>query len=180
MDDFLRHLGILVTSEAAARALWQSHRFCRQTIDFDDFCQKALLKAIEHSDTFRGKTTAEILGWLRAIGRQLAGQLRRETRRPAEQELLNDIADQSPNATSEEAEIAEVCATYACWLFGALADLRPADRELMQCHYWKLESFANIARNLGLPRNTVTKRHGRIIHRLRALWQTEGSEKKRN
>jgi RNA polymerase sigma factor (sigma-70 family) len=171
VKDFLNHLEQLVIIDTPARVLWRAHRSCSWIIDFDDFCQRVLLRAIEHLDRFRGETIAKLLGWLRAIGRQLAAQLRRTAHACPGDALLRDIVDQvRPSAAEEAAYLAEQAANRR-WLTGALAAMRVEDSRLLHRRYWDGESLVAIAEDLGLSRNAVTQRHGRILRRLRVLWR---------
>ena len=174
MKDFLTHLQALVTSHATARALRCPHRSCRGLIKFKDFCQDVLLRAIKHHDAFRGKTTAELLGWLQAIGRQLAAQLRRAPHPYLGQALPPDLADRDRTLAADEADHEEELAANSLVIARAIAALGPDDRSLMRRHYWGRESLADIAQDLGRSRNTVTQHHGRILRRLRARCKAMG------
>jgi RNA polymerase sigma factor (sigma-70 family) len=176
MKDFLDHLQKLVTSAATARELRQSYRSCHWLVDFDDFCQRVLLHAIEHFNTFRGQTTEELLSWLRALGRQLAAQLRRAAHASLAQALLPDVADRVRTSAAEEVVQAAERATDARWLARAIAALDLEDSGLLQRHYWGRESLAAIALDLGLLPNTVTQRHGRLLQRLRAVRRVGGGK----
>jgi RNA polymerase sigma factor (sigma-70 family) len=171
VQDLLNHFEKLATMGASAHMLRDSHRTCRWLIGFDDFCQAVLVRAMEHLDRFRGETQAELLGWLRAVGRHLAAQLRRAANGRLGPAPLHDIADRARISATEEAENTAEQATNAHWLAGELAALDLEDSELLQRHYWGRESFAAIALDLGLSPNTLTQRHGRLLQRLRATAQ---------
>jgi len=73
VKDFLTQLADLVKNGAAAGVLERAHRSCHWHIGPEDLEQDVLLRAIQCLDSFRGETTPELVGWLQAIGWQVAG-----------------------------------------------------------------------------------------------------------
>jgi RNA polymerase sigma-70 factor (ECF subfamily) len=58
----------------------------------------------------------------------------------------------------------------------ALADLKPADRELLHLRNVKQMSYQSIGQTLGIPAATARKRYARILRKLsRALGGWKGS-----
>jgi RNA polymerase sigma factor (sigma-70 family) len=163
---------------ATARMFTHLHQSCPADIEIDDFRQRVLLRAVEYGNTFRGETNAEMLGWLRAIGRQLTAQFRRAAHRPPAHALVQDVVEQGRKSATENAAIAEEQAAEVRWLGKMLADMGRKDRELLEQHYLTGNSLAAIAVSLGLTRNAVTQRRGRILARLRRLWQVRDAENK--
>jgi RNA polymerase sigma factor (sigma-70 family) len=183
VKDFLTHLVGLVEIGAAMGVLERAHRSCDRHIDLADFRQEALLRAIQHLDSFRGETTPELVSWLQAIGWQVAAQLRRAAHPTLGQEFLRDVADRVRASADEEAAEEARLAADARWLTESLAALDAVDRSLLQRHYLGGESLVAIAQQLGLSPNTVSHRLGRLLRKLHTHHQAQaggGAEKDNN
>lgn len=163
MSDFLPRLADLVENGAVTGVLERAYRSCHWHIDPADFKQKVLLRAIEQLDSFRGETTPEFVGWLEAIARQVAAQVRRGAHTTLGMELLRDVADRVRPSDDENAADDAQRAADSRWLGESLATLDAADRMLLERHYWGCESFVAIARDMGLTPNTLSHRHRRIL-----------------
>lgn len=178
MKDFLNHLQQLLLCGAVIEdVLTQVRRSCDRHIPPDDFNQSVLLRAIEHRASFRGETIPELLGWLQAIGQQLAAKLRVSSKR-LRQAALADLADEIQISEAErEAEEAEQ-AVETSWLNETIAGFSKQDQSLLRRHYWADESLVAFARRRKLSPNTVTQRHCRLLQRLRALARLRSRGKK--
>jgi RNA polymerase sigma factor (sigma-70 family) len=108
-----------------------------------------------------------LIGWLQAIGRQLAANyLRRSAKRelaPLPAELMDEDDLPGPAQMSQKEEDRE----RVTFLVKAFAWLRPQERELLFRHLFRNETLADIGREVGETQNTLNKRYGRLLTRLR-------------
>ena len=169
MTDFSHQLQTLVETGAFARVLFACHRPCRWLISFEDFCQEILVRSLEHQHSFRGQTTAELAGWVRAIGRQLMINLLRRSREQRQLSLQLELVDPQAIPPSEQIAAAEDWNRKLSWLMQVLRELPTEERDLLIRHYYRRETFADIARQLGVPPNTIVQRHLRLLERLRRM-----------
>jgi RNA polymerase sigma-70 factor (ECF subfamily) len=132
----------------------------RGKLDPSDVVQQTFLQAYRALDQFRGKSEAELAGWLRQIlahtlaqaGRDL-GRAKRDVRQERSLEAALDassarlgqwlVADQS--SPSQRADRNEQLLRVAA----ALATLPEAQREAVVLHYWQEWPVGEIAAHLG-------------------------------
>jgi RNA polymerase sigma factor (sigma-70 family) len=174
-SDFLGQLQELVASGETVGVLRSAHRSCDRHLSCDDFDQMVLLRAIQNASSFRGQSKPELLGWLKAIGQQLAGKLRRVTG-PASQSLPAESREQVRRSEAEEISHEAVQAAKMRWLSSVLADLSIRDQVLLRRRYWCHESLVVIAREFGVSADTLRQRWFRLHQRLRALGRLRRDE----
>lgn len=167
--DLVGQLSALVVGGAAATVLRACHRPCRRLISFDDFCQDVLVRAVQYQSSFRGQTTAELLGWVRAIGQQLLVTLLRRSARERWEPLPTELPDGRAVPPGEQAAAREDYQEKTRWLARVLAELPTDERDLLIRHYYRSEKLADMAHDLGIPANTLAQRHARLLARLRRL-----------
>jgi RNA polymerase sigma factor for flagellar operon FliA len=85
------------------------------------------------------------------------------------QEAAATNETQAPDRTLESDELKRL-------LREALPKLEPAGREVVRQHYFEGEGFAEIARNLGVSRSTVSRVHRRALEDLRPLVRALGDD----
>jgi RNA polymerase sigma factor (sigma-70 family) len=175
VKDSLKQLQDLVENGATIDALRHAHRRCFRQVAFDDFCQSVLLHAIEHLESFRGATTPELIGWLQAIGRQLAMKMRRAAIGGIHTGLP-DVPDHFRSSEAEQAAHELEHDSDMSWLSGILTHLPWHEYTLLRRHYWGHQSMVAIARDLEVSADVVRQRHCRLIQRLHSLNQSRDSE----
>jgi RNA polymerase sigma-70 factor (ECF subfamily) len=120
----------------------------RAKLDASDIVQDALLQAHEHREQFRGRTEAELAGWLRAI---LANTLTAAARRYAadardlgrERSLQDSLARSSARiegwlAADQSSPSERVMRVEELFrLASALEQLPPDQREVIELHHLK-------------------------------------------
>jgi RNA polymerase sigma factor (sigma-70 family) len=165
--DFLSQLEDLVAKGDLQRTLRSSHRPCCRLVSFEDFCQDVVLRAVQQQKSFRGQSTAELAGWLRSIGQQLMVNTLRRSRHERHADLPAELSDPSVVPPAVQLGENEERSRQLTWLFRVLANLEPEERDLLLRHYYRREPFVEIARQLGVPPNTVVQRHARLLNRIR-------------
>ncbi len=154
----------------------------RGALDPSDVVQQTLLKAHENLGGFRGRTDAELRGWLRAIlAQQLALIARKRGRRPVRVHSLESALEQSSarlesllaseqSSPSADAMHAERLAELAI----ALAGLPEDQRSALELRYMQGLSVSAVAERMARTTVSVT---GLLYRGTRALRQrmSEGS-----
>ena len=148
--------------------------------DPSDLVQDALLKAALRFGQFRGRTDAELAGWLRQIlARCLADFLRRYRtggRRAAREQSLDELLERSsqamgrvlaregasPSASAERRDLGVV-------LSDALAELSEEHREVIVLHHLEGLNWDEVGRHLGRSAGAVQKLWTRALKQLRPL-----------
>jgi len=160
----------------------QLHPRLHGKLDASDVVQKTLLSAHTHRDQFRGRTEAELLGWLRQIlANHLAGAVRRFGAG------LRDISRER----SLEAGLEESAGRLEAWLAAdqsspsqqamrqelhlrlaeALGQLPEDQRLAIELHHLKGCTVAEAAGQMGRTKNAVVGLLFRGMKRLRQLLQ---------
>jgi RNA polymerase sigma-70 factor (ECF subfamily) len=154
-------------------------------LDASDVVQQTLLQAHEHQDQFRGRTDAELVGWLRTIlANTLAAAARRfgaDARDLGRERVLQDslaessarlenwlAADQS--SPSERVMRVEELVRLA----GALAQLPADQREVIELHHLKGWPVAEVAASMSRTKPAVMGLLFRAQQKLRELLQEPG------
>ena len=157
----------------------------RAKLDESDVVQQTLLLAHANRDSFRGRTEAEWLAWLRAIlANALAAAARRFSagarelgrERSLEAELERSsarmecllAADQT--SPSERAARGEELARLA----GALDQLPDDQRRVVELHHLKGLTVAEVAGQMGRTRPAVVGLLFRALKKLRVLLRDSG------
>jgi RNA polymerase sigma factor (sigma-70 family) len=169
VTDFLGRLQALVEQGTVARALFPCHLPCRRLVTLEDFCQEVLLRALKYAGSFQGQGDAELVGWLKAIGRKVMLTTLQRSRLQALAPLPAEVADPSPNSPLDLLAEEEDRRRRLTWLLRVFAGLKPEEQELLRRHYYERQSFADIGRELGLAPNTLAQRHARLLQRLRRM-----------
>jgi RNA polymerase sigma-70 factor (ECF subfamily) len=172
IEDYRDYLMLLVRLQLGSRL--------RAKVDASDVVQQAILHAHESQAQFRGETEGEWLAWLRAIlanallaaarrfgtqardpsrERSLEGELERSSSRL--ESLL--VADQT--SPSERAVRGEELLRLA----HAIARLPEDQRRVVELHYLKGLSVANVAEEIGRTRSAAVGLLFRGLKRLREL-----------
>ena len=145
-------------------------------VDPSDIAQQTLLKAHENLKGFRGKTDAELQGWLRAIlAQQLALFARKGGRRPVRTYSLEAALEQSSVrleslvATEESSPSQEMArAERLVELAMQLAALPEDQRSALELRYLRGLSVSAVAEQMGRSTVSVT---GLLYRGTRALRQ---------
>jgi RNA polymerase sigma-70 factor (ECF subfamily) len=161
----------------------------RSKLDASDIVQQTLLQAHENRDQFRGRTEAELIGWLRAI---LTNTLTAAARRFAteardlgrERSLQDSVAESSARienwlAAEQSSPSTKVVRVESLVrLAGALAELPGDQREVIELHHLKGWPVAEVAAAVGRTKPAVMGLLFRGLKKLRALLADagEGSE----
>lgn len=137
---------------------------CRQLVAFEDFQQEVLLRALQYETRFRGRSLAELAGWLRTIaGNVMIDQLKRATLERSKRSSA-EIPEQV-TAPSEQAGFADL----TDWIRQLVHTLPGEDQEIIYRRYRMRQRWPEIAIAMGINPNTLAQKHFRIIQRLRAL-----------
>jgi RNA polymerase sigma-70 factor (ECF subfamily) len=149
-------------------------------LDASDLVQQTLLKAHEKRDQFRGRTPAELMGWLRQIlANELAAALRKyatEARDLSREHSLHAELDES--STRLEAWLAadqsspSQCAIkeeQLLRLAQALAQLPPEQRRAIEFHHFQGFPVAEVAQLMGRGQEAVIGLLYRGLKKLRQL-----------
>jgi RNA polymerase sigma-70 factor (ECF subfamily) len=174
LESYRAYLHLLARLELGARL--------QAKLDASDVVQQAILQAHEKRAQFRGRSEAEWLAWLRAIlANALAASARRfETRsrevgreRSLEADLersssrLECLLAADHTSPSERAVRCEELLRLA----GALAQLPPDQRRVVELHHLKGLPIADVAQQVGRTRPAVVGLLYRGLKRLRELLQ---------
>ena len=172
IEDYRDYLMLLVRLQLGSRL--------RAKVDASDVVQQAILNAYQGRAQFRGETEGEWLAWLRAIlanalltaARRFGTQVRDPSReRSLEGELERSssrlesllVADQT--SPSERAVRGEELVRLA----HAIARLPEDQRRVVELHYLKGLSVANVAEEIGRTRSAAVGLLFRGLKRLREL-----------
>jgi RNA polymerase sigma-70 factor (ECF subfamily) len=151
VDRFRNYLHLLARSQLSPRL--------QAKLDASDVVQQTMLQAVSGLEGFRGRSEAEMAGWLRQIlARQIANATRdlgRQKRDLARQRSLETALDQSSSrlevllaadqsSPSQQAERSEQVLRVA----DAVEGLPPAQREAVVLHYLDQWTLDEIARHL--------------------------------
>ena len=157
----------------------------RAQLDPSDVVQQAILQAHERRDQFRGQTEGEWLAWLRAI---LANALAAAARR------FDTQARELGRERSLEAELERSASRLECLLAAdqtspseravrgedlrrlahALAELPDDQRRVVELHYLKGLTVADVAEQIGRSRPAAVGLLFRGLKRLRELLREPG------
>lgn len=154
----------------------------RGKLDASDVVQQTLLQAHEHRDQYRGKSEAELVGWLRAI---LANTLAASVRRYAaegrdlkrERSLEASLAESSARLegwlAAEQSSPSERVMRHEelVHLAGALARLPEDQRQVIELHHLKGWPVAEVAETLERTKPAVMGLLFRGLKKLRELMQ---------
>jgi RNA polymerase sigma-70 factor (ECF subfamily) len=159
----------------------------RGKLDPSDVVQQTLLTAHEKLDQFRGKSEAELRGWLRQILRNhLLGTHRRfrmssrdvgreqslEALTPDPSKALHDRLSSDPSSPSQHALHQE----ELCRLSDALSQLPDDQRRAVELHHLKGLSVAQVADSLGRSKPAVVGLLFRGLRKLRQLLDDSTTE----
>jgi RNA polymerase sigma factor (sigma-70 family) len=147
------------------RVLRPIHGPCRRLIDYDDFRQEVLYRALRTTASFQGTSLAEYGGWLKVIGARFMTDLIRQSRHQHPGPLPPQVADTSTRSVPDAADFH----LNLDWLRAVRAALPPDDRELLERRYERKQGWGEIATAMGLTPNNLAQRHVRLIARCRAL-----------
>ncbi|HEY7423342.1 MAG TPA: sigma-70 family RNA polymerase sigma factor [Gemmataceae bacterium] len=160
----------------------------RGKLDPSDVVQQTLLTAHEKLDQFRGRSEAELRGWLRQIFRNhLLGahrrfrKLGRDVRREQSLESLapdlsqmpRDRLSSDPSSPSQHASHQEELRRLA----DALTQLPDDQRRAVELHHLKGLSVAQVADSLGRGKSSVVGLLFRGLRKLRQLLDDSTTEK---
>jgi RNA polymerase sigma-70 factor (ECF subfamily) len=156
-------------------------------LDASDIVQQTLLQAHECRDQFRGRSEAELAGWLRAIlGNTLAAALRRfgaDARDIGRERSLQDsLAESSARLegwlAAEQSSPSEhiMRVEELVRLAGALAQLPVDQRAVIELHHLKGWSIAEVAKALKRSKPSVMGLLFRGQKKLRELLQQSGDQ----
>jgi RNA polymerase sigma-70 factor (ECF subfamily) len=163
----------------------QLDRRLQAKVDPSDVAQEALLKAHQALGQFRGRTDAEMAGWLRQIlANALADALRRYTtgaRDVAQERSLQAALEQSSarlegwlaaegSSPPEQAARQEQLLRLA----GALAGLPEDQRRAVELRHLRGGTVAEVAGQMGRSKEAVAKLLLRGVARLRQLLHDPG------
>jgi RNA polymerase sigma factor (sigma-70 family) len=143
-------------------ALAEVRRTLGRTEIAEDAAQETVIRAWRRADTCRDPARPE--PWLRAIARREA--LRALSRSPVAGEMTDDVPAQDDPADRIDSDVD---------VRRALAELTPAEREVVVRHYWQDKRCEEIAHELACPPGTVKVRLHRARNKLRAILD-EGRE----
>jgi RNA polymerase sigma-70 factor (ECF subfamily) len=132
--------------------------------DADDAVQEAFVKAYHALGRFR--QGAPFRPWLLQIVANEARNRRRSAGRRAGL-ALRSAEDRRPGEAAPSPESAVLADEQRRWLHGAVAALRPDDRDIIAARYFLELSEAETAELLGIPRGTAKSRLARALGRLR-------------
>lgn len=158
----LQILADLVERGELAGVLVRPYGLCRRLIGFDDYCQDVVLKAVRQVSGFRGNTKAELLAWIRAIGRQYSVDVLRRSAVRHSPELAENQEDTRQMTPLEELARDE----QAARLLKCLESLDPFDLSILRGRYFEGKSFVEIAKDLGVVHNSLIQRHLRLVRRI--------------
>jgi RNA polymerase sigma-70 factor (ECF subfamily) len=176
VDRFRNYLHLLARS--------QLHTRFQAQLDASDIVQQTMLQAVSGLAGFRGRSEAEMAGWLRQIlARQIANATRdlgRQKRDVARQRSLEAAVDQSASrlermlaaeqsSPSQQAERGEQVLRVA----DAIEGLSPAQRDAVVLHYLEQCPLDEIARRLDRSPAAVAGLIKRGLSTLRAQFRAE-------
>jgi RNA polymerase sigma factor (sigma-70 family) len=122
-------------------------RWARDLSDTEDLVQETLFQTLRHIGTFRPEREGALQAYLRqAVMNRIRDELRRVRRRPAREELAEDVAS-AMTSPLDEAIGAEATDRYEA----ALASLREEEREAIIARVEFEQSYEKIAALLGKP-----------------------------
>ena len=130
----------------------------------DDAVQDGFVKA--HTALGRFRDGAPFRPWLLRIVANEARNRRRSAGRRAGL-ALRSAEDRRPGEAAPSPESAVLADEQRRWLHGAVAALRPDDRDIIASRYFLELSEAETAELLGIPRGTAKSRLARALGRLR-------------
>jgi RNA polymerase sigma-70 factor (ECF subfamily) len=154
-------------------------------LDASDVVQQTLLQAHEHREQFRGRSEAELIGWLRTIlANTLAGAVRRfgaEARDLGrEQSLEHSLAESSARLegwlAAEQSSPSERVMRHEelVRLAGAIAQLPDEQRHVIELHHLKGLPIADVAESLQRTKPAVMGLLFRGLKKLRSLLREAG------
>lgn len=122
-------------------------RWSRDLMDTDDLVQETVVRAVRRMDRFEPRHEGALQAYLRqAVMNRIRDEVRRAKRSPGTTELDENASDRG--ASPLEAAIgAEALERYE----GALARLRPEEREAVVARVEMDGSYQDVARALGKP-----------------------------
>lgn len=155
----------------------QLNPMLKSRVDPSDIVQQTLLQAHRAVDQYRGKTDAELAGWLRQIlANELAHQLRdhrRAKRDVTREKSLQNSVDASSlrleRLLASDGPLPDDVAAgneRAVQLAAAITELPQAQREAIELNYWHRWSLQQIADHQGKSKSAVA---GSIRRGLRTL-----------
>jgi RNA polymerase sigma-70 factor (ECF subfamily) len=141
--------------------------------DASDLVQETLLDAHQDFDQFRGRTRADLFGWLfrilrtnclcfvRALRERGKRQIAREVPLPEQKngELSLPADDSSPSSAVARREGVEAVRE-------AVAQLPPHYREVIQLHHFEGLTFGEVGRRTGYSEEAIRKIWTRALERL--------------
>jgi RNA polymerase sigma-70 factor, ECF subfamily len=172
IESYRDYLLLLVRLQIGARL--------RAKLDASDIVQQTILHAHERRAQFRGQTEAEWLGWLRAIlANVLAAALRKfdtQARDPSRERSLEAELEQSSSrmesilaADQPSPSERAVRSEQFMMLASALARLPENQRRVVELHYLKGLTVAEVAEQIERTRPVVVGLLFRGLKRLREL-----------
>lgn len=125
--------------------------------DADDVLQTVLLRLLQRS---ADDPPRSVHAWLFAVARSVVADLHRARRSTPPESLEAELPDAPPDAAARH--------EAAACLEPLLAELTPADQEILRAADLEGAPQAELARRLGVPASTVKSRVQRARARLRA------------
>ena len=133
----------------------------------EDALQETFIQALRHSENLGRES---LNGWLFTVAYRQAMLTKRRSRKlpaPAEVATLVGLIDErspAPDQPAEQGEERQV-------LLGLLAQLPPAQQEVIRLRVEQGMRFREVADHLGCPLNTALARMHAGLTRLRTLWE---------
>lgn len=155
-------------------------------LDASDLVQQTLLKAHEKREQFRGRSTAELMGWLRQIlANELAAALRSfrtEARDLAREHSLQADLDASSNrleswlATDQTSPSQRAIRQEQLLLLAqALLELPADQRQAVELHHFQECSLAEVSQRMGRSQEAVVGLLYRGLKKLRQRLDDPGT-----
>lgn len=142
----------------------QARRFLRNAQDVEDAVQDIFLEVWRSAHRFDPAQGKEVTFLLTIARRRLVDRLRRQTIRPAADQLEHP-AFVPANAPSDDVELRDESARARA----AMQQLRPEQREVLELALGHGRSHQEIAVAVGIPLGTVKSHARRGLVRLRAM-----------
>jgi RNA polymerase sigma-70 factor, ECF subfamily len=136
-----------------------------------DLMQKSFLEASQGFAQFAGATVEEFKGWLRNILRHNVHDAR-ERYQAAKRDLSREVGtagELAQAATEPSPSNVAIEREQAAALSAGLAQLSPANQELLRLRHAEGHTFAMIAKKLGVTEEAARKRWARAVEELRML-----------
>lgn len=139
----------------------------RSQAEAEETAQEVLLAAHDAMGSYRGE--GSVRAWLLGIARrQCARRITKQSRRRQRLHLVG-----APESTEPAPDLSVDLQRRRARLEEALADLKPADREVVLLRYQSELGYREIGEACGIPEAAARKRASRALGRLRTLLKDE-------